>query len=372
MPVRAFLHKVYIHSIKQYRVVQVFVFPDNIEQMLSLVRKTRKELMLVTPYYDVDTVTSFLKELPRRVKLKSLVKIPQIPQDTEVEALEKLFNGGEVRHAEDIHAKVMIFDRLKAIVSSLNLSGWNSGNLGVLLENRNAEKVFNVVSKWWRKSKPLSEEDMVKIKNELKRKAAETKHHMGRALESPAVTNGKIRLSAERHLIINVNWNPYEFEDRCRKRDVLLNKACHLRYECLKQEYYKGGCASCWLFRNYQYATRKEAIRKGRLVFFIAKNPKLNHEYYFVGCFWLDGNAYGKAWSKNLYWFGADSDKSIKFSSEPGSAITVKEIFGNALGEPLRGNPTRIISNEKAVKILEEYHKKTEDRIVKYLINLIK
>ena len=351
---------------------QVFVFPDDIEQLLNLVRETRNELMLVAPYYDVDTVSCFLKELPREVKLKSLVKIPQTPLDTEFKALEKLINIGEVRYASDIHAKVIIFDGLKAVVSSLNLTGWNNGNIGVLLKNRDAKKVLNIVSKWWRKSKPLSNKDLVKIKSKSRSEAEVSKRKIGGDLESPTVTKGKIHFSEEKHLIINVNWNPYEFEDRCRKRDVLLNKACHLRYECLRQEIFKEGCASCWLFKDYMYATRKNVIKKNRLVFFIAKNPKLNYKYYVVGCFWMDGNVHGTAWSKNLYWFSADSGKSIRFTSEPGEAITVEEIFGNKLSTPLRGNPTRVISNRDAVKILEECYKKTEDKKVKYLTDLIK
>lgn len=132
----------------------------------------------------------------------------------------------------------------------------------------------------------------------------------------------------------------------------------------------RGGCRSSYLFEDFKYATTKSAIEKGRLVFFIAKNPNLkdhkDYDYYFVGLLYMKSGLDKRAWGERLYYFEATKKKSIRFPSSGNKVIRLDKDLEKKLGS-LRGNP-KYISREDAISILREYFEKTRDRKAKEIL----
>lgn len=358
------------------KTIEILEFPKDIPRLLNLVKETRKTFRIVTPFYEEKEVKEILWYLPHKVKLRALTRADQ---NSNIQALEKLLKRGKVKLGKKIHAKVLVFDESAAIISSLNIAGWGSLNLGVLLRGKICKEIANIVDKWWKESETPSPGDIARLKREIsrKRKPPSPRHLVGLGKDI-SVPRYKFTSDVEEHIIININWSPRNYERGCTREEVEENILCLEQRQCLREKWYqRGGCASSWLFEDYKYATRKGAIKKGRLAFFIAKNPNLHGKYYFVGVLCMKGPSYTKSgrpekgWGKNLFYFNADKGKSIRFPSSRSKAITLDSVFGKRLGSPLRGNPTRKISKNDAIRILEKYCSKTDDEKAKQLIELL-
>jgi hypothetical protein len=92
---------------------------------------------------------------------------------------------------------------------------------------------------------------------------------------------------SEQHIIISVNWSPQLFKGVCtsaEKQSKIQRDCCPESRRCYKEKWEKG-CMSAVLFRDHKYYTSRKAIKKGRLAFFIAKNPFIENEFYLVGFF---------------------------------------------------------------------------------------
>ena|GEM_PF-4251158 len=132
----------------------------------------------------------------------------------------------------------------------------------------------------------------------------------------------------------------------------------------------------------------RKMLKKGRIAFFIAPNPNLNGDYYIVGFITMKSSKPGdRAWySKTLYWFEGDPKKSVRLPSEGKGIIKFDRNLINKLdnlvdwgkkpkgqtdaryiGERVRKNP-RYISNKDAKIILQECYAKTENKIIKQIL----
>ena len=347
--------------------VEILEFPRQIEKLLGLVEKTRKEIMIVTPFYEAPEINEIIRRLPKNVKLRALIRASQ---DSDIDALKSLFEKGNIRAVRNLHAKILIFDRSTAIVSSLNIdSSWERGSLdvGVLIRGKVCKKLVALVGKWWKKGGRVFQKKINLLEEAQKRAKAHPRPH-----EEPRLSLGKrIQVQGfkpkrfeERHLILNINWNPHNYTRACTLEEAKKNICCHERRECLKKDWIKkyDGCASSYLFKDFEYATSKSAIKKDRLVFFIAKNPNLKNKYYFVGFLYMKSSRSGRpAWGQRLY-FKGDRAKSIRFPSSGNKVIQLDENFRKKLGS-LRGNPKYVLRRDAAA-ILREYFEKTRDRRV--------
>jgi hypothetical protein len=353
---------------------EILVLPHQIEKLLELVERTRKEIMIVVPFYEKLEIEEILKSLSKNVKLRALTRADI---DSDVEALERLCKKGEVRAVPNLHAKILIFDRSIAIVSSLNLdSSWERGSLdvGVLIRGKVCKKLVDIFNKWWEGGGRVTQEGIEQLKKAQKRSKTavripiqKTRFALGKRI---AVQVFKPTICEERDLILNINWNPHNFTRACTLKEAENNICCNQRRQCLKEGWIKdGGCTSSYLFKDFEYATRKSAIKKGRLAFFIAKNPNLKNEYYIVGFLFMKSGRRGRrAWGKTLYLFLGDRKKSIKFPSSGNKVIRLDKSLKKKFAS--RRNP-QYIPRANSMSILEEYLQKTRDRKAKKILKIL-
>lgn len=92
-----------------------------------LVENVRTELLIANPYVDKADILNDMKGLAQKgVKIKMLTRPPETAD--KVEIVENLHAYGiEVFTNKSVHAKIMVFDRGVAIVSSMNLYAFSVG-----------------------------------------------------------------------------------------------------------------------------------------------------------------------------------------------------------------------------------------------------
>ncbi|WP_019176270.1 phospholipase D-like domain-containing protein [Methanomassiliicoccus luminyensis] len=93
-----------------------------------LVENVRTELLIVNPYVDKGNIMDQLKILAQNksLKIKILTRPPETGDKQEFMDVLRRY-GIEVFTNKNIHAKIMVFDRGVAIVSSMNLIAYSAG-----------------------------------------------------------------------------------------------------------------------------------------------------------------------------------------------------------------------------------------------------
>jgi hypothetical protein len=308
---------------------------------------------------------------------------------------------GQVHTRKDLHAKLYLFDDV-AIISSANFSKnafKNNLEVGIIIDKlRTIQKIKKFVGKLWRESKPVSvayidEMDKIyKYYKSIQKKYAVPESGAHPKPEKSTITIPKWKEPInliKKHIIINISWNPHNFMKECSSAEKITDEQlswCHEASRCYAEGW--DGCTSSTLFRDFEYATSKNAIKKGRIAFFIAPNPNLGGDYYIVGFLTMKSSKPGdKAWG-TLYYFKGDPKKSVRLPSKGKGVIKFDKTLINKLdnnlkinwskkpktqddaryiGERVRKNP-RYISNKDAKIILEECYAKTKNNIIKQIL----
>ena len=337
--------------------------------LLELLSRVRREVDMVAPFYDMNMIGNIIREIPENVTFRLLTRVDS---NSDPEALEKIAQYAEIRAIRNLHAKLYIFDDSKAIISSANLDASGNIEIGVLLsgKSRPLNELINLFQDWWKQGEKITSRKIKESKELIKNRQKES------VASEPAISFGKRITPKERieeirvidkHLILNINWNPYGYKKPWTGHDADRKIYCHDRPCVCESSNGKDHCASAVLFKTYLYATTKNAILKDRLVFFIARNPYLGGRYYFVGFLCMKSNKHlGKAWGKNLFWFEADKNRSVLFPTRGEAVIEVHKDLIEKMGS-LRGNP-KYISSEDALNILTKYYKKTMDEKVRNIL----
>jgi hypothetical protein len=372
---------------------EILEFPRQIERLFKLIDRTREEIIIVVPFYKKQMVDVILKRLPKNVKLRVLTRADS---DSDITALESFHERGKVKTARNLHAKVIIFDKSVALVSSLNLSEYTNADMGVLLRGDICKKLVNLVNRWWNAAKELNKEDINRLKKKtntgpksiVKGSFFSLGGHIPVSRIPFKVQKPTSAQVENQDILININWSPHDYKKLCTQNEKISEiqvKCCHEWYACNYVWERSDGCASSTLFKDYWYATSRNAIKKGRLAFFVAKNPHLNYNYYMVGFLYMKSDKptnhmkWGKMW---VYGFDGDKDKSIKFPRTGNNVIRLDRKFCNTilksleidwrkkpnwwrdasyLGLCLRKNP-RYISRNDAIAIIREYYQRTRNQ----------
>ncbi len=310
---------------------------------------------------------------------------------------------GDVHNREDLHAKLYLFDDA-AIITSANFSRnafRTNLEVGIIIDKptiiQEIEKFFDEL---WRKSKPITTADIDEMEKVQKHyKNIRQKHGIPESeaypkMKKPVITIPKweepIDFSKEKHFIINVNWNPHKFEKICSQSEKTSDEQlryCHEVKRCINWGA-GDGCTSATLFKNFKYAISKNAIKRGRITFFIARNPHIDGEYYIVGFFTMKSNkSEGLAWdSKNFYYFRGNPAKSVRLPSKGKSVVKFDRALINKLDNFIDWSkkpknqenadyigvcthtPHRRISNKDAKIILQECYAKTNNKTIKQIL----
>lgn len=126
--------------------IQVLKNPcDNI--FYNMIASAQKEINLCAPFVKKDIIEEILCIKKSEVKL-SLITSSNVgafcSKGSDIEAIKLLFKHGvEVYNYQNLHAKIYIFDKLKAMITSSNLtySGLvKNYEYGVLLEEKSIIK----------------------------------------------------------------------------------------------------------------------------------------------------------------------------------------------------------------------------------------
>lgn len=145
-------------------------------EFLKCVKATKKELLILTPFFDKYALDQILKEAHPNVKLRFILGFggksleEAFAESKTCEVIRMMIerkNRIEAKQLLGLHAKVYLFDGKMGVVTSANLT--KAGlrlniEYGVLLVGRKAQKLHTIAMKCWnnRKSVRLDDEWMTK------------------------------------------------------------------------------------------------------------------------------------------------------------------------------------------------------------------
>ncbi len=143
------------------------IIESGLEQIFyELVRQAKREIILVTPYLKTKPIERVIKEIRKDVKIRVLTRLS--PEDlksgvSDLKAIERIVQSenSRVKFLKDLHAKIYVFDKRKAIITSANLTEAGlSKNIecGVILEENLDEinLLLESFESWWESGRDLS------------------------------------------------------------------------------------------------------------------------------------------------------------------------------------------------------------------------
>jgi len=385
-----------------------FVYNWMDQKLLNIVkhlsREARERVWVASPYVGNDSYQVFDENLRSMDDVRFIIDFSRnnvAMGATNPWGVEQLAEIGNVRNShlpDDLHAKVFIFDD-QAIVGSPNLS-WKAlrSNIeaAVVVKDRNlVERIVAFFKKLWNAAEPVEPSQIEQMKEYWRECRPLRESYSLRQIDRiPTYTKRKERWSRpvvpsgdDRHILINHNWNPHGYRKPCTDSERLSGMqriCCHESRRCYDEAW--DYCASSYLFKNYEYATSKKAIKKKRLVFFIARNPNINNQYYVCGFLYMVSDKPGikTKWGKEtVYYFEGSKKKSVRLPGRGNSLVKFDKALVSKLhslgvywsrkpegyddtayiGSSTRKNP-RYISKEDAVTLLRECYRKTKDKRV--------
>jgi len=411
---RLCLHKVRGSFYKLKLEIKIMEFVYNwmdrklLRKVKHLSAKAKERIWVVSPYVGNNCFEVFDEKIRSMGDVRFVIDFNRrnvAIGATDPRGVAQLAEVGNVRSlqlSDNLHAKVFIFDN-RAIVGSPNLSLKALGSnieAAVVIENGDLvkrivaffEKIWEAakpvepseikdMEEYWKESRPLRENYNLPLFETARLKIGKTE-----GWSTPVVPSGD-----DRHILINHNWNPHGYERPCtnqeRQSDV-QETCCHESKKCYegRNADWRLGCASAYLFKDYEYATSRRAIKKRRLAFFIAKNPNIDSQYYVCGFLYMmsDKPKYDKPdwWGRQrVYFFQGSRNKSVKLPDRGKNIVKFNRALVSKLpsldidftrkperyddagyiGISTRKNP-RYISKEDAVTLLKECFRRTKDR----------
>lgn len=297
--------------------------------LFNMVRNTKDELLIVAPFFSLDIVRRIVKYAGKNVELHFMLGAnPRgiAAGTSDYEALVFLHEMSFRRHIvvkniPNLHGKVIISDRNRAIVSSSNLTReglQRNIEFGVELNEETSRELYKIMRKYWNEARTLALNAGINNARQGLTSFQENERHqeipqipldLGARVEPKgsdlnSVPSGVIseqefspprpREVTDPHdwhnLLFNVWWNDNEFKGAC--LDISNKTVCRNFFlkrdgedrtqEC---ETYQSGCDSAYIFSNYAYYVNTHYIDHrflNKCAFFIARNPDDN-QYWLVG-----------------------------------------------------------------------------------------
>jgi len=387
-----------------------FVYNWMNQKLLKIVKhlssKARERVYVVSPYVGNDSYQVFHENIRSMDDVRFIIDFSKnnvamsATNPWGVEQLAEIGNVRDSRLPDDLHAKIFIFDD-QAIVGSPNLSLkalTSNIEAAVVVKDRNlVEQIVAFFGKLWDAAKPIERLQIEQMKEYWSECRSLRENYGLRPFDrSPTHITRRERWSRpvvpsgdDKHILINHNWNPHGYERPCTSEERcsdVQKSCCHEWEKCYqgRNADWQLGCASAYIFKDYEYATSRRAIKKRRLAFFIARNPNINNQYYVCGFLYTISDKPGRKrrWGKEIvYYFEGSKEKSVRLPGRGNNivkfdkALVTKlpsldidfarkpERYDDAgyIGICTRKNP-RYISKEDAVTLLKECFRKTKDK----------
>lgn len=227
-----------------------------------------------------------------------------------------------IKNIPNLHAKVIVSDKNKAIVSSSNLTcnGFQTNiEFGVELNGELAQDLYEKIQEYWNDADAVkllpgvdaARKDLSSFQaGERKKEVPEIPIYLGKTIKPKGIdviishqpnsreinviqpkVQALIAPEKRHNLLYNVWWNDNDFKGPC--LDISNKTVCRNFFlkrdkidrtqEC---EIMRGGCDSAYIFSNYAYYVNAN-LDEGFLnkcAFFFSKNPTDNR-YWIIGFF---------------------------------------------------------------------------------------
>ncbi len=140
-------------------------------------RDSKNEILICSPWitYLAEELSGFNKSDKKRMKIKVITRLIKEDIEKGITDLDKLRAlkedlGAEVRYNNDLHAKMVVVDRSRAIISSANLTKKGLAvnyEAGVILKNSRAiGRVAEFFKDIWDDSLPLTDKAIKKVQSD--------------------------------------------------------------------------------------------------------------------------------------------------------------------------------------------------------------
>jgi len=410
-----------------------------LNRFYNYVKDTQEELFVVTPFFSETIIREIVNHSSPLVRLRFLFGASEraiVQGVSDYEALiflhEQSFQRDIiVRNIPNLHAKIVIFDKVKAILSSSNLTyeGLRKNiEFGIELQGEIAGKLYKLVRAYWDSARELQIESGVngtrkRLQRYRNRESSNRKRtpkvpldlgkpispkgndlaatHPLRTLKTQVYHPGR-NVSNPRggsNLLFNIWWNDNGFEGSC--LDISNKEVCrnyfirkYGRDDTIGCERNRNGCDSAYIFANYAYYlnARLDRVELNKCAFFIARSPSDN-KYWIVGYLFIvdkgaDGFGYQTEGGEDRIlpqYIAGDRNRSLRF--RPYLLFDEALIKELSLGEKwgrressevdwiTRHTRSRAscvyISNSDAATILQTYSNHTTDKKHKVVISQV-
>lgn len=149
-------------------------------KFMNLVRNVREELFIVAPYIGPSIIEEIINNF-RGKRLRVLAKVDAYDSSgrLNLKSFDLFFKNKlnidiQIRLIRNLHAKVLVFDNKKAIITSSNLTLaglTNNIELGVLITDENyiREHLLPILEYYWSQGNLVTEKDIDKIAKEIEK-----------------------------------------------------------------------------------------------------------------------------------------------------------------------------------------------------------
>lgn len=294
--------------------------------LCRFVNETKDELFVVSPFFSLDIVERVIKYAGKDVQLNFLLGANPRAIAAGTSDYDALVFLNEVssqrflviKNIVNLHGKVIISDRSRAIVSSSNLTRHGlerNIEFGVELDQESSEELYKIVKQYWDVAQPLavgtgvnSQREKLKRfqENEKNKETPEMPFTLGSYVDPQGTDSGPVyptistkkplqsfpRLKSRNensNLLFNIWWNDNQFRGAC--LDISDKTVCRdsfiKRYgedrtqDCEK---FLDGCDTAYIFSNYAMyvGIALNDSSRNKCAFFITRNPK-NNKYWLIG-----------------------------------------------------------------------------------------
>jgi len=316
--------------VKDYKIIET----PWLNRFYNFIKETQEELFIVTPFFSKKIIQELLRYTQLRVKIRFLLGVDAKGIAEGVSDYEALIFLHEesfqrdivVKNIPNLHAKIVISDKKRAILSSSNFTykGLKENiEFGIEISGETAKELHIIVKKYWDSAKILQIDQGVdrarRLLSSFKDRELRTKPKipkipidlgkrifpMGNDLNSPPyVTSSRPRISSQKislqnphektNLLFNIWWNDNGFKGPC--LDISNKIVCRKYFlkidgedQIRKCEVNRNGCDSAYIFTNFAYYhnANLDKIHLNKCAFFIARNPS-NNKYWIIGYLFIN------------------------------------------------------------------------------------
>ena len=314
-----------------YRIIQA----PWLNYLCQFVRNTKQELLILAPFFSLKIIQKIVGYANEDVRLHFLLGANTrgiASGASDYEALIFLHEQTSqrdvvVKNIPNLHAKVIISDQAKAIVSSSNFTGeglQRNIEFGIELDGEPAKQLCTLVRKYWDQAEVLtigtgvgkarealnSFQEKQRARNQ---EIPEMPLGLGKRIDpkgsdlssAPLISTRMLEVSIRdkekvinpddrTNLLFNVWWNDNKFKGPC--LDISTKTVCRNYFikrdgkdrtkECETQ---RNGCDSAYIFSNYAYYVNTDLDNKflNKCAFFIARNPN-DDRYWMIGSIFIN------------------------------------------------------------------------------------